>query len=187
MSQNNSLLNLFFEFGQLRQIKHDGWRLLNLPNPESVAEHSLRAAQIAFFLAKMEKYENPYEVVSMLVFHDIGECRVGDINKLENAYVEAQEEKAVRDQLSTLEDGKEVVTLWQECEYAASKPGIIAKDADYLEQAITAKEYIQSGYKMAEDWITNVRTKLKTDSAKALLEELANIDPTDWWQGLKQI
>ena len=32
---------------QLRRIKHEGWRLIGVDNPESVADHSLRAGKIA--------------------------------------------------------------------------------------------------------------------------------------------
>ncbi|MBN2087844.1 HD domain-containing protein [Candidatus Peregrinibacteria bacterium] len=181
------LINLLFELGQLRRIQHDGWRNANVEKPESVAEHSLRAAQIGYFLAKNEKYDNPYEVVTMIVFHDIGECRIGDINKVANRYVEADEEGAVKDLTSDLNDGGELFDMWNETENRSTEAGKIAKDADYLEQAFCAKEYMDTGHKSAEDWINNVRKKLETKSAKDLLETMVNMSSTDWWQGLKKI
>ena len=108
----NKILNFFFELAQLRRIKHEGWRTIGVENPESVADHSLRAAQIGYFLAKEENYKNPQEIVTMLVFHDIGECRIGDIHKIANRYVEANEEQAVKDQIQNLgETGKELFSL----------------------------------------------------------------------------
>jgi len=184
---NKRLINFLFELGQLRRIEHDGWRVANVNKPESVAEHSLRAAQIGFFLAKMEEYKDPYEIVTMIAFHDMGECRVGDINKVANNYVDANEEKAVKDQTSKLSNGDELFEMWNEVENRKSEAGNIAKDADYLEQAITAKEYMDTGHKSAEDWINNVRKKLQTESAKGLLEEMINVSSTDWWQGLKKL
>ncbi|MBU0576955.1 HD domain-containing protein [Patescibacteria group bacterium] len=184
---NKKLLNFIFELGQLRHIKREGWRIVNIANPESVADHALRAAQIGFFLAKMEKYENPYEVVTMVVFHDIGECRVGDINKVGNRYVDANEEKAVKDQLRPLDDRQELYELWKQTEHRSSIPGVIAKDADYLEQAIAAKEYLEVGYKLSADWIKNVKKHLQTKSGKILLKEMEKVKSTDWWQGLKKI
>lgn len=68
---SKDILNFIFELGQLKRIKHEGWRLIGVKFPESVADHCLRAAQIGYILAKMEKYENPFEVCSMVVFHDI--------------------------------------------------------------------------------------------------------------------
>ncbi|MDI6721005.1 MAG: HD domain-containing protein [Candidatus Aenigmarchaeota archaeon] len=63
--ENKDVLNFIFEMGQLRRIKHEGWRIAGVENPESVADHALRAAQIGFFLARLEGYDNPYEVCSI--------------------------------------------------------------------------------------------------------------------------
>ncbi|MSR85048.1 HD domain-containing protein [Candidatus Uhrbacteria bacterium] len=186
--ETSTIWKFIFELGQLRRIKHEGIRLIGVPNPESVAEHSLRAAQIGFVLAKMEGYANPAEVATMLVFHDIGECRIGDLHKVAARYVEADEMHAVQDQLAPLEDiGKEIFSLWNQVEEKNTQAGIIAKDADYVEQAATAKEFMEQGFTMAQDWITNTSRAVKTDSAKKLLGDILNMQSTDWWQGLKKI
>lgn len=182
------ILNFFFELGQLRRIKHEGWRTIGITNPESVADHSLRAAQIGYLLAKLEKHKKPEEVVTMLVFHDIGECRVGDIHKIANRYVKVDETKAVKDQIKPLgKFGQEIYKLWIAVENQESYAGKIAKDADLLEQAVTAKEYIERGYKFAQNWITNISKKIQTSSAKKLLKDLDKSDSNDWWQGIKKI
>ena len=58
MKQNKSNLknqiNFLFELGQLKRVKHEGWRLVGVEHPESVAEHSLRAAQIGYVIAALE-------------------------------------------------------------------------------------------------------------------------------------
>ncbi|MFA6918122.1 MAG: HD family hydrolase [Candidatus Gracilibacteria bacterium] len=185
---SRELLNFFFELGQLRRIKHEGWRTIGIENPESVADHSLRAAQIGYFLAKLEKYKNPEEIVTMLVFHDMGECRIGDIHKIATRYVKADEKQAVKDQLAKLEKFRaEIYKLWESVEYHKNIPGKIAKDADLLEQAITAKEYIEKGYKYAQNWIDNISKNLETASSKKLIKELRKSNSNDWWQGIKKI
>lgn len=184
---NKKLLNFLFELAMLRRVKHEGYRLAGAEAPPSVADHTLRAAQMAYFLAKMEGYENPYEVVTMAVFHDIGECRIGDIHKVANRYVEAHEEQVVKDQLAPLEDGDELFSLWKQTEERSSIPGVIAKDADYLEKAFTAKEYTEQGYNSAKDWMKNVEKHLQTKSAKELFKEMVKMTSTDWWDGLKKI
>ena len=60
-------------------------------------------------------------------------------------------------------------------------------NADYLEQALTAKEYMEKGFKHAEDWIDNVSKVLRTDKAKELLADIRKGDSNSWWQGLKKI
>ena len=89
--------------------------------------------------------------------------------------VEADEEGAVKDQLRPLSDGNELLSLWKQCEKRSSIPGVIAKDADYLEKAFTAKEYTETGHKSAVDWIKNVKKHLQTKSAKTLLEEMVKM------------
>ncbi|MFB0965315.1 MAG: HD domain-containing protein [Patescibacteria group bacterium] len=48
------ITDFLFETFHLKNIKHEGWRFCGIPNPDSVAEHSLNAAQIGYVLAKME-------------------------------------------------------------------------------------------------------------------------------------
>jgi len=188
MFSNKKIVDFFFELGQLRIIDHEGWRLIGVEFPESVADHSLRAAQIGFILAKLENYENPFEVCSLVIFHDIEECRIGDIHKVANRYVSADKERAVKEQLKSLgKIGEEIFKIWKRVNFAEDRAGIIAKDADLIEQAVTAKEYMEKGYSYAEDWINNVEKKVKTNSAKKLLKLLRKSDPNDWWQGLKKI
>ncbi|MBN1258979.1 HD domain-containing protein [Candidatus Peregrinibacteria bacterium] len=185
---NKKLINFFFELGQMRRVKHEGWRVAGVNTPESIADHSLRAGQIAYFLAKMEKYPKPLEVCGMLLFHDIGECRIGDLHKIAIRYVTSDEERAVKDQMAPLGmPGKEVMKMWQDMEKHHTKAGIIAKDADYLEQAVTAKEYMEKGHKFAADWIHNVSKRLKTASAKKLLKDMEKVGPHDWCEGLKML
>ena len=185
---NQQITQFIFELAQLRRIKHEGYRMAGVDHPLSVADHCTRAAQIGYFLAKMEGYENPYEVVTMVVFHDIGECRTGDIHKVANRYVKVEELQAVKDQLRPFEEeGEELLSLWKQTEERSSIPGVIAKDADYLEKGFTAKEYLEQGHKSAQDWINNVKKHLQTKSAKALAEEMEKMNSTDWWSGLKKI
>ena len=183
-----SVINLLFEFGHLRRIKREGWRLLDIEHPESVADHSLRAAQVGYFLAVMEGHPNPAEVCTMLVFHDIGECRVGDIHKLANRYIECDETKAVEEQLAPLgEHAAALLALWSDVETQRTPAGRIAKDADLVELAIKAKEYMEQGYQGAKEWLDTATRLVQTKSAKELLAKLPEMSSTTWWHGLKKL
>ena len=178
---NTDLLNFVFELGQLRRIKHEGWRVIGIENPESVAEHTLRAAQIGFILAKMEKYPYPDRVCTMVVFHDIGEARVGDIHKIAKRYIQVAEAQATQEQLEPLAKlGDEIFDLWNQVENQNTPAGILAKDADMLEQAVMAKEYLEKGYVGAQRWIDNISKALQTESAKELLSTLETVNSYDW-------
>ncbi|MBT4824539.1 HD family hydrolase [Candidatus Woesearchaeota archaeon] len=186
--KSNKLINLIFELGQLKRVKHEGWRLVGVEHPESVAEHSLRAAQIGYLIAKLEGYKNPEEICAMLVFHDMAETRVGDIHKVANRYVKRDEKSAAKAQTKELGKlGIEIFKLWETSENIKTVQGIIVKDADLLDMAFMAKEYMEQGHKYAKDWIHNIEKRLKTKTAKKLLSGLKKTHSNEWWKGLKKI
>jgi putative hydrolase of HD superfamily len=187
------IVNFVFELNHLKKEKHSGFKYVGVKNPDSIAEHSLRAAQIGYILAEMEKELNPKEtinsekVASMLIIHDNGEIRVGDFNKLTGGYLKNHkqaEQKAFFDQIEIL--GEKIKEKWaeyfEEIENRSSKEGIIAKDADLLEVAFQAKEYFDLGYKDAELWFINVGNEVQTESAKKLFEIMKKTKFSEWWQ-----
>lgn len=64
-------------------------------------------------------------------------------------------------------------------ETKSTQIGVVAKDADYLEQAFQAKIYLEQGYQAAQDWIVNIGNALQTTSAKQLRAELQDVRSTD--------
>ena len=184
----DSISSFLFELGTLKHLDRQGWNLLGISNMETVAAHSLRAAQIGYILAKLEHYDQPEKIVTMLVFHDIGECRIADIHKVANKSVLSNERKAVIDQLKPLGViGDELLVLWNDVEEQNSIAGIIAKDADLLEMAVTAFELKQMNISGGENWIENTKRRIKTKSAKQLFKSLENGDSNNWWRDLKKI
>lgn len=179
--------SLMFELGQLRREQHSGWTLLGTKDVHSVAEHSLRAAQIAYALAVLEGSENPERVCAMLVFHDMTETRTRDAHKVASRYIpDIQHGLAAKEQTAGMgEVGACIHALWEEVEGRSTLDGIIAKDADYLEMAFSGKEFLERGFPEAEGWIASVAKALKTESAKQLLEALLALRSTDWWKDLK--
>ncbi|GAB4219835.1 MAG: hypothetical protein Fur009_7750 [Candidatus Microgenomates bacterium] len=181
------IVDFIFELGQLKKIPHQGWYMIGVDNPETVGVHNIRAAQIGYFLAKLENYKNPYEVVTLIVFHDIEECRIGDFHKVAYRYIKVSGEEVVDDQINDLDKFKELKDFWVSVKKRSTIAGNIAKDAEILEQAFTAKELLEKGYQQAQDWINNVEKRLQTKSAKDLFTQLKKSSSNDWWQGLKKI
>ncbi len=183
--------NFIFELGQLKRQAHVGWWRIGVKYPVSVAEHVFRAAQIGYVLAVMEGDANPEKVASIVLVHDNGEARIGDQDKVGARYFSNgdAEQKAFLEQTELL--GETIEKKWQEYfseyENRNTKEGIIARDADWLEQAFQAKEYINTGHKAAQNWIDNVAKAVETESAKKLVIELQNTDSTEWFQGLKKM
>ena len=182
-----NLCHFIFEAFHLKNIKHEWWRLCWVENPDSVAEHSLNAAQIWYILAKME-WADAMKVVTMLVWHDLWETRIWDFHKVAARYIEHKkkiEKEVMHDQLTWLPFEKELKDIFHEYEERTTLEWKIAKDADYLEQAFQAKVYVEKWYKEAEDWIINVWNALKTESAKKIWNEMQSVSFVDWWKEKK--
>ncbi len=177
------IVNLVFEALHLKNIKHEGWRFCGIPAPDSVAEHSLNAAQIGYVLAKMEGAD-ANKVAAMLVWHDLAEVRIGDHHKIAARYIANKRElesAVMKDQLDGLDFGPDIADLFEQYEDRSTLEGTIAKDADYLEQAFQGKIYVETGYHVAQNWIDNVGKALRTESAKKLWKEMTEGHSTDWW------
>jgi putative hydrolase of HD superfamily len=184
------ITKFFFEVGQLKRVKRSGWWLAGVKDPESVAEHSFRAMVIGKILAELED-ANSEKVVNMLMIHDVPEARINDLHKVGAKHIDFKkaEEEAFKEQLERLPKkiADEFLSLFNEMREGKTKEAIIAKDADLLECAIQAKEYLEQNYKDAQNWIDNVEKGLKTKSAKEILKLVKKSGSNDWWYGLKHI
>ncbi len=191
-----NIVNYIFEVGVLKREKHNGFKLIGVDNLGSVAEHALRAAQIGYILTVLENEKHglnlsPEKVASMLIFHDNGEVRIGDLHKVASRYIDSKdaEQKAFTEQAERLpkEMAETLLKYYDEFENRKTKEGVIAKDADWLEAAFSAKEYYDLGNTLAMDWILNVEKALETDSAKEIIRKMKETRFTDWWVNLKKM
>ena len=184
---STDVIRFTFELGQLRYERRQGW-LRIYEDPESVAEHSHRAACLGYILAHLEGYAHPNEVATMILFHDIHEARTGDPDLVQKQVftslaVKAAEDNAIRGQLENLEQvGDQILDMWKQVDKQSTQAGIIAKDAEKLEVAFTAREVMVRGNAEAEHWITFLDPLLRTSSAKKLLAMVAKADPCEWWR-----
>lgn len=183
------LARFFFEAGALKRVARSGWSAAGVDNPESVAEHSFRAAVIAFFLAQKEGAD-PFRTAVLALFHDLPEARTLDLHKVAQRYFDtkAAEVRAGLDQLASLppEPGKLLAGVFGEALAEKSPEACVAKDADLLECLFSAAEYRATGHPVS-DWIENAKKGLATASAREAAEAALCQDPFSWWKGLKNI
>ena len=178
----SAIVRLGFELGQLRREARHGWLRIN-ENPESVAEHTQRAAALGFLLAVQEGFEEPHRVATMIVFHDMHETRTGDADNVLKRYLKMDEYGAASDQVGgTGKAGEDILRMWNEVETGSSRAGILAKDAEVLEMAFTARELIVRGNKDAQIWIDAITPRLRTQTAHRLLALVDKADPCEWWK-----
>jgi putative hydrolase of HD superfamily len=188
MSGISGIANYIFEAGMLKRVKRSGWWAEQIKNPESVAEHSWRASVLAFILANLEGFddESANRLCTAAAFHDMHETRLLDLNKITARYLsvgDSIEKKVERDQVqgmnANLKDSLLGVMRLSDDER------IILKDADYLECAFQAKEYL--GDEGAKIWLDNITERIRTKSAKSLMADLRKTNPSEWFSGLKKL
>jgi putative hydrolases of HD superfamily len=176
------LTGYLYEMGLLKRYKRTGWFVLGVGDPESVADHSFRAAIIAAALAALEG-ANPERAALLSLFHDSQESRLTDlpyvskpyVTKVPNEDVTAEQTRGLPEQVVHVVEG-----AVGEYEEHASLEARCAHDADKLECLLQAVEYREHGYRNAQPWIDSSLAQLQTVHAKRLAEEALRTGSLDW-------
>jgi putative hydrolase of HD superfamily len=171
-----------YEMGVLKRLRRSSWWHAGIRDPESVAEHSLRVAQLAALIAA-EEGGNPERAAYLGLWHDSQETRIGDIPHSAKPYITAQPNEAITaDQVAGLPQraAQSLIDAVAEYESQESIEAICAKDADKLECLIQAIEYGEIGAKRIQDWIDSSRAALKTDFAIRVADAALSTSPLAW-------
>lgn len=182
-----SMLNFIAEAGLLKRTPRSGWSVLGVSDPESVAGHSFRCAIIAYLLAQAEGIE-PYKAMLMGLLNDVCEARITDLHKMAQRYLNSQEseDNVFTEQIAGLPDSlkKELNAMRVEYRKQESRASKIARDADILECLIQAKEYHESGNRLAAKFMVKAPECLETQSARRLWELARDSELNSWWESL---
>ena len=142
------LVRFFHEIGRLKEIKRTGWINYGVKNGESVADHSFRAAVMAYYLAPQVNV-SPEKAMRYALFHDCCEAYAGDIpsrpsmGKAELRKKFLAESKGLQKLCRFLPRpaAKEQEKMFKELEKCSTKLAKFVKDMDVLELALQALEY----------------------------------------------
>jgi len=171
-----------YEMGLLKRYKRTGWLVAGVRDPESIAEHSFRAAVIASVLAVMEGAD-PARAALLSLFHDTQETRLTDIPYLARPYVtRTGNEEVTAHQVRGLPEAvADMVTgVVAEYEGRASAEAVCARDADKLECLLQAVEYREQGNQNTQGWIDSSLEQLQTESAKRLARHALETGSLEW-------
>ncbi|MEV8615709.1 HD domain-containing protein [Amycolatopsis sp. NPDC051373] len=171
-----------YELGLLKRIRRTGWWHVGVRDPESVAEHSLRAAQIAALLAA-EEGGSPERAAFLALWHDTQETRTGDIPHTATKYMSKPEPREITaDQTAALPDASctMVRNAVDEFESRETLEARCAKDADKLEMLFQAVEYRDIGVERVAGWIDSARKGLSTETARLIAEAATTLSPLAW-------
>lgn len=176
-----TLADWIYELGELKRVSRTGWWTAKIRQPETVAEHSWRTACIAYALA-LEEHTDANEAAVAALFHDAAESRTLDLHHLAQKYVKTDAARAWRDQLRN-SPASTCLALDKPQQPTVQK---VVKDADLLEMAATASEYMAAGHVEAKAWRDGVKNKLKTKTAKKWFREICKTKPNAWYENLNR-
>jgi putative hydrolase of HD superfamily len=176
------LTGFVYEIGLLKRYKRTGWLVAGVSDPESIADHSFRAAALAGIIAALEGAD-PERAALLSLFHDSQETRLTDIPYLAKWYVtRAPNEKVTADQMRGLPAPVADMISGSVAEYEekTSLEARCARDADKLECLIQAVEYREQGNQNVQPWIDSSLAALQTPSGKKLAAEALQTRSLDW-------
>ncbi|GAB3390161.1 HD domain-containing protein [Amycolatopsis echigonensis] len=177
-----SLAAFGFELGVLKRVRRAGWWQAGVRDPESVAEHSLRAAQLAALLAA-EEGASPERAAFLALWHDTQETRTGDLPHTAAPYLTKPEPRAITaDQTASLPraSAETVRAAVDEYETRESAEARCAKDADKLEMLFQALEYRATGVSTVDEWLASAQAGLFTETARRVAEAALATSPLAW-------
>lgn len=141
--KDTDLVNLFHKIGELKKTKRSGWVRCEIPNPESVADHSFRCAFMAMVLGDILGADVS-KLIRMALIHDLAETVTGDLTPYDGLTNEEKcerEEMGLNQLLEDIPNRGTYIDLWFEYEKQESREARILKNIDKLEMALQASEY----------------------------------------------
>lgn len=177
---NSAVADLLFQAKILKDIPRSGFHFLGAGR-ESVAEHTFCTAFIAFVMSRMEPAADAYRLLAMCLAHDLIEARTGDLNTVHKSYLNADEDKALRDTVRDLFFAEELAGLIEEFEANQSREAKLARDADQLALILDLKALSDVGHRPADKWLPPVRQRLQTETGRKLAEEILQTAFDRWW------
>lgn len=137
------IINAYGYVLKLKKLKRNGWLLMKIKDPESVADHIFAMCFLAILLIDEKKFDLK-RILTQIIIHEICEAKVGDITPYDNYTLQEKsdmEKEAAYEILNELDESGELYSYWEEFELKKSKEGMITKDIDKLELVLQAFFY----------------------------------------------
>lgn len=180
----NRDIDFLYEVGSLRYMPRQ-WSRFLMPEVANNSEHMFRVVWIALTIAaRVNEKVDTGKVVKMAIAHDLAETRTGDVDAISRQYSERFEDKAQADIFDETSVGKEFLELMAEYSERTTLESRIVKDADNLDCDFELAERAACGHTLPGEW-KSVRdmvrdTKLFTDAAKEMYDEIWSTSPHHW-------
>jgi putative hydrolase of HD superfamily len=181
--QTNPIIELFFEFAQLKNLYRQGWlkRDISQKDCENVADHSFNVALLGYMIAEEYRKDlDSLKVMRLGLFHEIGEIYAGDIIPADNINSEekfSREYEAVKIVFSKFSDSKKYIDIWLEFERKTSPESLFVNQIDRLELALQTNLYERAGYtaNRLEEFFPYVQERLTSPELKQIFGDLIRL------------
>jgi putative hydrolase of HD superfamily len=172
------IVRFFREAQKLKHLVRTGWSHKNVPDPESVADHTYGVALLAAVI-DLPKDVDRDKLLKMAIIHDVSEVHVGDIVWEKGSYSnrEKQERKHVVEKkaFNDLFD-EEYAQMGHEWLDQASPEAKFLKDLDKIEMVFQALEYEERvPPETLDEFWENVDKYLKSKVCRDIFEELKKL------------
>ena len=175
--------NFLFETQVLKRLKRTGWQILGVED-EYISEYLYLTAVITFVLAKQLNVDMG-KVLTMALFHDTHETRVGDVDKIALGYIKRDISKANKDIFQGLPFGKEVLLILGEYEKKKSLEARLVYEANVIALIIQLKTHVDRGNLHAKEWLMANKERVSLKESKTLVAEIMKTDSQDFWQDIR--
>ena len=181
--RTHPIIELFFEFAQLKNIYRRGWlqegRDVSVAHCESGADHSFGVGLLSYFVAEEYRPDlDSSKAMRLGLFHELGESRWFDATPHDNISAEEKrrrETEAVIKSLSVLRNPQKYLDIWLDFEYGKSPEAIFVKQIDHLEMALQANLYEHLNYTGLEEFFPYVQNRLESPELKDIFDELLKV------------
>lgn len=177
------LLEFLKAAGELKRLKRTGWVQREIPDSESVADHSFRAALLAMIIGDARGLDT-LKLVKMALLHDVQESKIGDITPIDPEYEgKVARELDVARELSQFLPAhmrEEWLSLWLETLEQKTPEAKLVREIDKFEMVLQAHEYVDLGFERAGDLRNLEFTEPVLVALNKLLREKAPDSDKNW-------
>lgn len=170
----DKIINAYSYVLKLKKQKRNGWLLMKIKNPESVADHIFAMSFLAILLIDEKKFDLK-RILIQIIIHEICEAKIGDITPYDNYTCQQKsdmEKEAAFEILNEIDESGELYSYWEEFELKKSKEGMIAKDIDKLELVLQAFFYEKDEDINLIEFYDNAKKSIKNPEILDLIDIL---------------
>ena len=161
---------------KLKEISRAGWINSGLKNVESVAAHSWGVSYLALIL--MPEGLDKEKILSMAIFHDLGEAIIGDITPDDEVTKQEKydlELNAINELTKPIKRREKLIELWHEYEKNLTQEAKFVKACDKLDMALQATFYGLKDHSFnPKEFIDSALNRIDDECMRLLIDSTAN-------------